>query len=151
MSHSGAPRYCHNAAIYCVEFILPEFIANTVIPRIVTIYAIHFVYCGYCDLLGCTGNPIFHAIYCAHFGGMSLYADNAAIYCAIFILPVFIANPAIPQITTIHTIHFIYFGDCDLLVCTGNPLFHAIYCAHFGRMSVYSENPTIYCASFIMQ
>ena len=59
----GAPAYCHNATIHYALFIMLGFIVAAGNPRFTVIYTIHCVYCGYCDLLGCAGNPLFHAIY----------------------------------------------------------------------------------------
>ena len=130
---------------------MPGFIVASGNPQFREILTMYCAYYGYCHILGFTGNPLFHIIYCALFIGAPAYCHNATIHYALFIMQVFIGATANPQFIIIYAIYSIYYGYYDLLGCTGNSLFHAIYCAHFGRMSVYSEKPTIYYALFIMQ
>ena len=130
--------YC--ARIYCGHFHFP--ICGNSLQFIVSIANI-------CDLLGCTGNPRFHAIHCAQSTGACRNTHNATIYCVIFIAPEFIANATSTQMSIIATIYFIYCGYCDLLGCAGNVQFHAIYCVPFIGASTYPHNATIYCAIFI--
>ena len=85
------------------------------IPQLPAIYTIYSIYYGVCDLLGCAGNPWFHAIYCAPFIGASAYSHNAAIYCALFIMPGFIVASGNPQFHVILTIYCAYYVYCDIM------------------------------------
>ena len=143
----GIPPCSCNATIHYVLFIILIFIVAAGNPQLPTIATI---YCGYCHLLGCAGDPTFLTIHCAQFIGVAPYCHRATIHYASFIVLPFIVATVNPRITVIRTIHCIYCGYSHVLGCTGNLLFHTIHCALFIGAPAYCHNATIHYAIFIM-